>query len=291
MKRLLAVLLLFSAVAAADRVDDVFAVWDADGDGVLTKMEITDEALFTKVDRDADGKITRTEVGIFLGVEKPPPSEKEKAEATRKAEAEAKAKAKAKAKVSVTEAAPAKRPVTLKERVEDFFKRFDRNKDGKIQASEFQSGDEMFKRFDRNKNGSLSRKEIQRYIDYTIKEAKKRPRRDNFFDLFDRNRDGKVTRREYDGPLPFFRSYDHDKNNAVTMEELNMGPRMDAQMMRNRPRVETDGPTQAPRMTMLDRYDKDGDGRLTLEELGGAESILSRLDRNGDGVLQASEAK
>ncbi len=288
MKKLLAALLLFSTLAAADRVDDVFQVWDADGDGILTKTEITDAELFTKVDRDADGKITRTEVAIFLGVQKPPPSEAEK----KRMEAEAKKKAEAakKAKASVTAAAPEKRPVTLKERVEDFFKRFDRNKDGKIQASEFQGGDEMFKRFDRNKNGSLSRKEVKRYIDYTVKQEKKRPSRANFFELFDKNRDGKVTRREYDGPLPFFRSYDHDKNNEVTMEELNMGPRMDAQMMRNRPRVETDGPTQAPRMTMLDRYDKNGDGRLTLEELGGAESILSRLDKNVEGVLQASEA-
>jgi hypothetical protein len=52
-----------------------------------------------------------------------------------------------------------------------------------------------------------------------------------------------------------------------------------------------DGPTEAPEKGMLERFDKDGDGRITLEELNGAESVLRRLDRNGDGVLSGREVR
>ena len=52
-----------------------------------------------------------------------------------------------------------------------------------------------------------------------------------------------------------------------------------------------DGPTRAPKMGLLERYDKNGDKRITLEELNGAESILHRLDRNGDGVLSGREVR
>ena len=52
-----------------------------------------------------------------------------------------------------------------------------------------------------------------------------------------------------------------------------------------------DGPTRAPELNLLDRYDTDKDGRVTLEELNGAEALMSRLDKNGDGVLTSGEAR
>ena len=73
-----------------------------------------------------------------------------------------------------------------------------------------------------------------------------------------------------------------------------MGPNA---RMGNRRQMESDekfmadGPTRAPRRTLLDRYDKNQDGRITLEELNGAEALMQRLDTNGDGVLSGREAK
>jgi Ca2+-binding EF-hand superfamily protein len=52
-----------------------------------------------------------------------------------------------------------------------------------------------------------------------------------------------------------------------------------------------DGPTRAPKQGLLARYDKDEDGRITLEELNGAEALMTRLDKNGDGVLSGSEVR
>ena len=103
-----------------------------------------------------------------------------------------------------------------------------------------------------------------------------------------------VTKREYDGPSPFFRQYDHNRNKVVTLEELNLGPNAGKRSTRNMDadrEFMADGPTKAPELTLLDRYDVDKDGRITLEELNGAEVLMARLDKNGDGVLSGREAR
>ncbi|MGH7163231.1 MAG: EF-hand domain-containing protein [Planctomycetota bacterium] len=272
-------LALLAAAARADKVDEVFQVWDLNEDGVLTRDEIADAAVFDKLDGDRDGKGTRAEVQAFLGV---PPPEPKPAPAAEPEKKEGKSDGGVKAA-----------PRTRKGRVQDFFERFDANKDGKVQASEFQAGAEVFQRYDRNRDGALREREVARYLDDRTKEAKRNPRPDNFFELFDENGDGKVTRKEYDGPGDFFRRYDHDGDDAVTQEELDRGP--DAgrlKRMEDAPRPPPGGgPTPLPRRGLLERYDKDGDGRVTLEELGGAETVLRRLDRNSDGLLTGSEVR
>ena len=130
---ILTVLLALAASASADRVDDVFQVWDANADGILTSDEITDPALFAKVDLDKNGKVTRAEVAKFLGFDAP-------AKPERPGKAAKKDTKKAKKKEEATVSRPQAAPVTMKDRVKDFFARFDRNKDGKIQTEEFQGG-------------------------------------------------------------------------------------------------------------------------------------------------------
>lgn len=283
--RTLALLLLPAALAAADGVDDIFRVWDANGDGRLTRDELPDAATFDKVDGNRDGTILREEVAAFLGVKPAGPKE-----ATREPAKPADPAPKPPEKKS--EAAPKKdpRPGSKEER-SDFFERFDADKDGRISATEFRGGEEVFRQYDRNRDGFLSPKEVERYLDDRLKQARRNPRPDNFMEIFDGNRDGKVTRREYDGPSPFFRSYDHDGDDVVTEAELNMGPVVPKSMMAEGPAADPDGPTPLPRRTLLDRYDKDADGKVTLEELGGAESVMQRLDRNGDGILSGGEVR
>jgi len=281
--RPLALLFLLAAAAAADEAADrIFRVWDANGDGVLTAQELPDADMFAKVDADADGKITPAEVAAFLG--RNPEGAKKGSGDAKPPEPPPEGK---------SEAAPMPDPRTLKERVADFFRRFDRNKNGKIERDEFQGGDEAFKEYDRSRNGALSTREVTRYIDDQLDAAKRNPRPDNFFDLFDLDRDRRVTRKEYDGPNEFFRRYDHDKDRVVTEEELNMGPEggPGREMREGDAEFMADGPTRMPRMGVLDRYDADGDGRVTLEEMGGAASVLQRLDKNGDGVLSGTEVR
>jgi len=288
MMRLLPVLLFLAWPAFADeRVENVFKVWDKNGDGVLTRDEIPDVVIFDKVDTDKDGKVSREEVAVFLGA--PKPKKSDAADAKKKN----KKKKKTKKKERKSEAALKKAPRTIKERVNDFFARFDLDKDKKIQKKEFRAGEAIFADWDRNKNEEWSRKETTRYIKAQVRTAKRNPRPDNFFDLFDLNRDKKVTRAEYDGPSAFFRNYDHNKNNAITLEELNMGPGAGTNMTMKKgdKKLMADGPTKAPRTGLLARYDKDKNGRITLKELGGAESVLHRLDKNGDGILSGSEVR
>ncbi len=285
------------AHAQEDRAAATIKVWDTNGDGVLTPNEFPDQATFKKADRDGDGKVTRDEVAIFLGLMKPPkPAEKPKA--TGKGGTAPKpppAKKPAKKAETKSDGGIKRAPHTIPERVADFFRRFDKDKNKLVERKEAAAVNEnLWKRFDRNKDNAFSTKEATRYFRYTISEAKKRPTRANFFDLFDRNRDKKVTRREYDGPTQFFKSYDHNKNNAVTLEELNMGPNAggrNTRQMEQDKNFMADGPTRAPKRTLLDRYDADKNGRITLKELNGAEALMTRLDKNGDGVLTGRETK
>jgi Ca2+-binding EF-hand superfamily protein len=277
----LTLLLLAAAAAAEGDVARIFATWDADKNGVLTPDELTDEGTFRRVDANGDGKLTIEEVTRFLEGAKPKPPADEPAPAPPKDAP--------KKEAPKSEAAPTE-PRTIPERVEEFFRRFDANKDRKIQKDEFRAGDEVFAKYDRNRDAALSVREVTRYITELIREAKRRPTRDNFFDLFDLDRDKRVTRREYDGPPDFFRDLDHDNDRVVTEAELNAGP--EGTMVRKGDEdFMADGPTKLPVQGLLERYDEDGDGKITLEELNNAENVLRRLDKNGDGVLSGSEVR
>ncbi|MHC4973150.1 MAG: EF-hand domain-containing protein [Planctomycetota bacterium] len=279
--RILAGLLLVAAVTGAQdvAVDMVLSVWDANQDGVLSKDELPDNGIFEKVDKDGDGTLTRAELAVFFRTKAEPPAKKEKRAKARPAPE------KKKSDVAMQE------PRTVKERVADLFRRLDVNKDGKLQRAELTAvADEVFQQYDRTRNGEWNRREATRWVKDSVAAAKRRPNARNFFQLFDMNRDKKVTKQEYDGPGDFFRRYDHDKDKVITEGELAMGP--DAgRMQRGDKEFMADGPTRMPKRNLLERYDANGDGRVTLAELGNAESVLKRLDKNGDGVLSGSEVR
>jgi len=284
--RTLPVLLFLAALTGAqdDAVDMVLRVWDANMDGVLSRDELPDAAIFETVDRNGDGKLTRAELAAFFGVKPTPPGEKD-APGGKEPEAGPKPAGKKKSDVAIQE------PRTIKERVADLFRRLDRNMDGKLQRTELTGlTDEVFQQYDRTRNGEWSRREATRWVKDSVAAAKRNPNTRNFFQLFDMNRDKKVTKQEYDGPGNFFRRYDHDKDRVITEAELAMGP--DAgRIQRGDKEFMADGPTKMPKRDLLERYDANGDGKVTLEELGNAESVLKRLDKNGDGVLTGSEVR
>jgi Ca2+-binding EF-hand superfamily protein len=282
MRKLWLCALLATPALAEDGVDNIFAVWDANRDGILTAEEIPDAAIFGKVDADKDGKITRDEVAVFLNIKQPG---KEGKGAGGKEGKDAKGKAGDKK----SEAAPEiPEPRTIKERVDDMFRRLDLDFDAKIQRKELPGvGDDQWQRYERSGDDALNRREATRYVEEQLEMAKRNPRPDNFMDLFDMNRDKKVTRKEYDGPGQFFRMYDGDKNDVITEGELAM-PAMTN--MKAEDEMDMDGPTAMPKQGLLERYDANKDDRITPDELK-AENIFRRLDKNGDGLLTGPELR
>ncbi len=283
MRKLWLCALLAAPVAAEDGIDNIFAVWDANRDGILTADEIPDAAIFGKVDGDKDGKITRMEVGAFLNV-KPEPRKEGKGPEGKEGKGDA-----AKPADKKSEAAPDLEPRTIKERLDDLFRRLDLDKDGKIQRKELPgASDEQWQRYDRTHDDALNRREATRYVEEQLEMAKRNPRPDNFMDLFDMNRDKKVTKKEYDGPGQFFRMYDADRDSVVTEGELAM-PVM-VQLRPEEEEASMDGPTVLPKQGLLERYDANKDDRVTPDELK-AENIFGRLDKNSDGVLTGPELR
>ncbi len=275
---------LLAAPASADEVDNAFAVWDSNRDDILTPDEFPDEGIFGRLDTDKDGKITRKEVAAFYGIKPEAPSKEGKGPEGKEGKGGL-----AKPAEKKSEAAPELEPRTLKERIDDFFRRFDLDKDGKVQKKEFPgASDDQWARYDRTGDEALNRREAARYVEEQLEMAKRYPRPDNFMDLFDMNRDKKVTKKEYDGPGQFFRMYDTDKDNVVTEGELAM-PAMN-QMMPEEEEASMDGPTVLPKQGLLERYDANKDERITPDELK-AENIFSRLDKNSDGVLTGPELR
>lgn len=271
---------LLAAPAAADEVDNVFSVWDLNRDGTLTRDEIPDAGIFGKIDADKDGKVTREEVAAFLD-RKPEPKKDGKGPEGKEGKPAAPQEKK-------SESVPEAEPRTIKERVDDLFRRSDVDKDGKIQRKELPGmGDEQWQRYDRTNDGALNRREATRYVEEQLEIAKRRPTVDNFLDLFDMNRDKKVTRREYDGPGQFFRQYDANRDDVVTETELAAPPMVE---MRPEEMTDMDGPTSLPKQGLLERYDANKDDRVTPDELK-AENIFRRLDKNGDGILSGAELR
>jgi len=98
------------------------------------------------------------------------------------------------------------------------------------------------------------------------------------FETLDADNDGRITREEMAAKrAERIDALDADGNGFVTALEL-----QDAAAQRARQRAER----------LIQRRDTDGDGQLSIEELGGAdraEARFDRVDRNGDGAITKAE--
>jgi hypothetical protein len=87
----------------------------------------------------------------------------------------------------------------------------------------------------------------------------------------DRDGDGKVTREEFRGPAADFRRLDHDLDGSVTAADFDFSK----------------APPYPPIGAMLfSRADRDGDGKVTREEL---DALFNRADSTGQGFLSQTD--
>jgi Ca2+-binding EF-hand superfamily protein len=179
-----------------------------------------------------------------------------------------------------------------------FLANFDSNpKDGRVQRKEYAGadGDKVFRDFDRDRDGTLDEKELLLLMRTQIEELEKsrrHPTRYNFLLLYDLDDDRRVTKEEYaflGGPPAIFRTYDEDGDGVVTYEELYSAVGTKDRRYKGKDAAAAPAAPPPEKKDVWDLYDKDHDGRVTLEEFGGGEAVFRRLDRNRDGVLTAAD--
>ena len=166
-------------------------------------------------------------------------------------------------------------------------KEMDADGDGRVTREEWKGEPAGFERFDRNKDGVLDAK------DGGAGMGGGRPKLDGEavkqrWQKMDRDADGKVSREEYTGDFEFER-LDLDKDGFLTEADLKGlmaaggGGRPGGPGGPGGPGAAGAGPE------LLRRFDHDHDGQVTREQFPGGDEQFAKLDKNGDGVLTADD--
>jgi Ca2+-binding EF-hand superfamily protein len=156
---------------------------------------------------------------------------------------------------------------------EALFRRMDADGDRRITREEWKLNPELFAKFDANGDGVITADEVM-----PTDRREPMPSRDasgKFFEKLDRNRDGKIDANELPNERRFA-ALDRDGDGVITKAEVEQA--MDKQ-------------DRERKMSIIERYDRDRDGKVTREEFTGPAKLFDKLDRNGDDVIDESEAQ
>jgi Ca2+-binding EF-hand superfamily protein len=160
---------------------------------------------------------------------------------------------------------------------EAMFRRMDANRDGRLTKDEWKLKAEFFERFDRNKDGFISADEVMLLgrggRGRRGPDARSGKSSAHFLQKYDANRDGKVTKDEFKHERRFA-EIDADGDGALSKAEIEEA--MDKRMR------ESD-------LGFFERFDLNGDGKVTRAEFTGPASSFEAKDRNNDGIIDASD--
>ena len=88
-----------------------------------------------------------------------------------------------------------------------------------------------------------------------------------FIQKFDQNGDGKVSKEEFPGPEDHFTNLDANGDGFIDQSEAPKGP-----------------PHGMKGGGFIQKFDQNGDGKVSKEEFPGPEDHFTKLDANGDGL-------
>ena len=149
--------------------------------------------------------------------------------------------------------------------------RFDKNKDGVIEEREFKPGKKEFKVRDQNGDGSLTADELEKRPSNGL-QAFANFEADALIEKYDKNGDGVLTLGEIPGGKgSALGKTDRDQDGKVSRDELDRKLKY-AQSMQ----FSTIDPS------FIERFDLNGDHRVSRDEFPGPDNIFERLDKNGD---------
>ncbi|MCX8037993.1 MAG: EF-hand domain-containing protein [Candidatus Sumerlaeia bacterium] len=159
----------------------------------------------------------------------------------------------------------------------------DKNSDGRLAAAEFPFPKTAFAQADRNGDGYLDREEL-RYLPPLALDHPQR-RAEALIAQMDQDGDRMLSQNEFRVPGGRFEEVDENRDGLADLRE------MTAWFEAGHGRF---GPVASPYEMadqILDRFDRNGDGRITADERGDRmpEPLLQRADLNGDGVIEAEE--
>lgn len=159
--------------------------------------------------------------------------------------------------------------------------RFDEDGDQQLSRKEAAANrflDAAFAFADKDHDGKLSKEELDllaRALEQRRAELQRGAARPVpyaiLFDTWDKDGDGKVRQNEWQGPRDVFERVDLDRDSAVTRDEVERYQRR------------TTG------TDFVERFDQNGDGKVTPAEFGGPISAFRRADRNGDGAVTKAD--
>lgn len=159
------------------------------------------------------------------------------------------------------------------------FDRFDKNKDARIEATEWKPTDAEFKSHDRDRSGKLSADELD-YREPNAVAAIANQSVDTVMEKFDKNKNGKIEKGEAGGTLgEVLGRFDGDNDGATDRGELDRALKtaQDVQFAS----IDTD---------FIGRYDLNNDKKVSRKEFPGTDAVFLRIDRNRDGYVTKSDS-